>query len=199
MGFTVLAWPIRLCLSLSSSPVSSGTTLLLLHKALDRIILYPAWLKLIPHFRHFCMLSPLPGFLSFILLTFLAWLTSYPSFLCSNVTSSRRSLMTPTSDLLDQGSRNRAAQQEASGRQASKASSASPHHLHYHLNDPSHPIRGKNCLPGNRSLVLKKLGTAVLDYLMAICYYMFLPAIISQTSLLNFLCLSFLISKTETA
>ena len=40
--------------------------------------------------------------------------------------------------------RNRAAQQEVTGGQLSKASSATPHHLHCCLNHPSRtPIRGK--------------------------------------------------------
>ena len=66
--------------------------------------------------------------------------------------------------------RNRAAQQEVSSGRAGEASFAAPHqslslpvaphHLHYCLNHP--PNRGpwKNCLPRNRSLVPKRLGTA---------------------------------------
>ena len=41
--------------------------------------------------------------------------------------------------------RNEATQQEVKGGRASEASSAAPHHLHYHLNPPTHPppVRGK--------------------------------------------------------
>ena len=63
--------------------------------------------------------------------------------------------------------RNRAAQQEVSGRRASKASSvftAAPHGSHYRLNYTPAPAPGlwKKCLPRNRSLEPKRLGTAAL-------------------------------------
>ena len=101
--------------------------------------------------------------------------------------------------------KNRAAQQEVSGRWASEASSvfiAASHRLHYHLSSTSCQYYGelcnyfticynviiigikctinvmhlnhpetilppglwKNCLPWNRSLVPKRLGTAALEY-----------------------------------
>ena len=92
---------------------------------------------------------------------------------------------TSFSDALKQGSlspglwpaRNQAAQQEVSGRQVSEASSAAPHRSHFHLNAPpdlphyclNHspplPSPQKNCLPRNRSLVPKRLGTAALKSL----------------------------------
>ena len=59
--------------------------------------------------------------------------------------------------------RNWAAQQEVRGRRASEASSAAPHRLHYRLNHPPNPRPWKNCLPGNWSLVPKRLGTAVIN------------------------------------
>ena len=60
--------------------------------------------------------------------------------------------------------RDHATQQEVRGGQASEASSAAPHRWHYHLNHPSHTHRPwKNCLPRNRSLVPKRLGTAALE------------------------------------
>ena len=57
----------------------------------------------------------------------------------------------------------RAAQQEVSGRQASKASSAAPHGspsltLSLDPSCPSHPRPWKNCLPRYQSLVPKKVG-----------------------------------------
>ena len=65
--------------------------------------------------------------------------------------------------------RNQAAQQEASGGRASKASSAAAHHspsvaLPPEPFPPPQPRPGpwKNCLPGNWSLVPKRLGTAAL-------------------------------------
>ena len=87
-------------------------------------------------------------------------------------------LLAFTPVLLDQGSptpgprtgtglwpvRNRAAQLEVSGRWVSEASFAAPHCLHYRLNHPPcSPSLWKNCLPRNRSVVPKMLGTAVLD------------------------------------
>ena len=62
--------------------------------------------------------------------------------------------------------RNQAAQQEVSGRWASKASSAALHRSPSLalLPEPSPPPRPwKNCLPRNRSLVPKRLGTAALE------------------------------------
>ena len=67
--------------------------------------------------------------------------------------------------------RNRAAQQKVSVRRRSAASSVAPHRSpslpiaphgwHYRLNHPRPPPRTwKNCLPRNRSLVPKRLGTA---------------------------------------
>ena len=70
--------------------------------------------------------------------------------------------------------RNWAAQQEMSGLWASEASSAAPCgspslalRPEPSRPPPRHPCRlWKNCLPRNRSLVAKRLGTAVLQYLL---------------------------------
>ena len=58
--------------------------------------------------------------------------------------------------------RNQATQQEVSGGQASKASSAAPHCSYYRLNH-LHPHPWKNCLPRNWSLLPKRLGTTAMD------------------------------------
>ena len=66
--------------------------------------------------------------------------------------------------------RNQAAQQEVRGRQASEASSAASHHSPLLTLPPepypTHPPSGpwKNCLPQNRFLVPKWLGTTVLAH-----------------------------------
>ena len=60
--------------------------------------------------------------------------------------------------------RNRAAQQEVSGGQASEASSAAPHRSPSPPEPPTPPPGAwKNCVPQNRSLVPKRLGTAGLE------------------------------------
>ena len=59
--------------------------------------------------------------------------------------------------------RKRAAQQEVSSGWMNEASSAIPHCSHYRLNHPPNPCPWKNCLPQNRSLVPKRLGTAGLE------------------------------------
>ena len=58
--------------------------------------------------------------------------------------------------------RSRAAQQEVSSGRASEASSAAPHRSHSPPLAP-HRCLWKNCLPRNRSLVPKRLRTAVLN------------------------------------
>ena len=70
--------------------------------------------------------------------------------------------------------RNRATQQEVSGGRGSEASSAAPHRSPSLalLPEPSPPpCLWKNCLPQNRSLVPKRLGTAVCIYT---CTYIYI-------------------------
>ena len=62
--------------------------------------------------------------------------------------------------------RKQATQQEVSSGEASEALSAAPHRSHYRLNHPPCTPRHspwKNCLPRNRSLVSKRLGTAAVE------------------------------------
>ena len=58
----------------------------------------------------------------------------------------------------------RATQQEVSGGRVRETSYAAPHRSHYRVNHPLFPGPWKNCLPWNRSLVPKRLGTAAIDY-----------------------------------
>ena len=69
----------------------------------------------------------------------------------------------PWTSICLQPIRNQATQQEVSGRRASRASSAALHRSHYRLNHPPQPHPWKTCLPQNRSLVPKRLGTAGLE------------------------------------
>ena len=74
--------------------------------------------------------------------------------------------------------RNPTAQQEVGNRRVSGASSVAPHRSHYRLNHhhpcPPPPRLWKNCLPRNRSLMPKMLGTTDLK-----CYPILIVTVIT--------------------